>query len=352
MKFSAAVLTELGEPLELINNIEVPALQSGQVLVEMAYAGVCHSQLMEVKGKRGPDKYLPHLLGHEGTGMVVDTGPGVTGFKPGDRVVLGWIKGAGINAGGTQYRSPRGTLNAGPVTTFNTMAVVAENRCTKLPNTIGLREGILFGCALPTGMGMLNRHTQLSPNSTIAVYGLGGVGLAALIAATHAYRQKQCRWILALDVNPDKRSLALKLGASIALDPSDPTLPDHIRTNTKQNGVDFCIEAAGQCHTIEHAFSLLNKNGKLIFASHPPSGETIKLDPHELISGKRIEGSWGGQCTPTDILGDCDSSEIQADLQLLLSQDYPLANVNEALNDLATQQVTRAVIKLAQDHSV
>ena len=99
----ATVLYKLGAPLALLNDIPISPLQPGQVLVEMAYSGVCHSQLMEVRGKRGTDTYLPHLLGHEGSGVVKAVGEGVSKLKMGDRVVLGWIKGKGMDAGGTTY---------------------------------------------------------------------------------------------------------------------------------------------------------------------------------------------------------------------------------------------------------
>ena len=114
----AAVLNALNNPLSLRNDIELPKLRNGQVLVKLAYSGVCHSQLMEVRGKRGEDPYLPHLLGHEGSGVVIEVGPNVIKVKSGDAVVLGWIKGSGIDSGGVQYKCSDGILNGGGVTTF------------------------------------------------------------------------------------------------------------------------------------------------------------------------------------------------------------------------------------------
>ncbi len=102
MKTIAAILVETGKPLA-VEEIEIPALRPGQVLVELAYSGACHTQVLEARGHRGEDKWLPHLLGHEGTGTVVDAGPGVAKVKPGDRVVLGWIRGGGMEAGGAVY---------------------------------------------------------------------------------------------------------------------------------------------------------------------------------------------------------------------------------------------------------
>ena len=124
----AAVLQKLNTPLHIRSDIQLPKLRRGQVMVKLAYSGVCHSQLMEARGRRGEDAYLPHLLGHEGSGVVVETGPDVAKVQSGDRVVLGWIKGSGIEAGGVQYKCSDGILNGGGVTTFNDYAVVSENR--------------------------------------------------------------------------------------------------------------------------------------------------------------------------------------------------------------------------------
>ena len=113
----AAVLFQPNEPLRVVN-ITIPPLNPGQVLVEIAYSGVCHSQLLEVRGKRGPDRFLPHTLGHEGSGIVVEVGPGVAKVKPGDPVVLSWIKGNGADVGSTVYGSPEGPVNSGAISTF------------------------------------------------------------------------------------------------------------------------------------------------------------------------------------------------------------------------------------------
>src|SRR5689334_12876493 len=115
----AAVLFACGEPLRVVDAVQVPVPARGQVHVRLAYSGVCHSQLMEISGARGPDRYLPHLLGHEGSGKVIAIGEGVTKVVPGDSVVLGWIKGQGHDAPGAKYGLDGNVLNAGPVTTFN-----------------------------------------------------------------------------------------------------------------------------------------------------------------------------------------------------------------------------------------
>src|SRR3990167_9428307 len=153
--FRAAVLFNLKQPLEILE-VLTPKLLSGQVLVKIFFAGLCHSQLMEVMGERGHDEYLPHMLGHEGVGEVVDIGKNVEKVKPGDHVVLSWIKGKGANINSTQYRTSDGKeINAGAITTFSEYAIVSENRCVKLPAEIPFNIGALLGCAIPTGAGIL-----------------------------------------------------------------------------------------------------------------------------------------------------------------------------------------------------
>src|SRR6185437_1820887 len=132
MKTTAALLVQTGAPLVLAE-IEIPALKPGQVLVEVAYSGACGTQVMEWRGDKGEDKWVPHCLGHEGAGTVLEAGSAVTKMKAGDRVVLSWIKGSGIEAGGAVYAWGEKKVNAGGVTTFQRHAVVSENRLTLLP---------------------------------------------------------------------------------------------------------------------------------------------------------------------------------------------------------------------------
>ena len=116
----AAVLSEIGKPLQIIDKIKIPKLREGQVLVKIHYAGLCHSQLKEIAGERGEDRYIPHMLGHEGTGKVIEIGKKVKKVSVGDDVILTWIKGKGVNEGGSIYKTQAGKIiNAGPITTFS-----------------------------------------------------------------------------------------------------------------------------------------------------------------------------------------------------------------------------------------
>ena len=185
----AAILVAQRQPL-LIDTIELPQqLEVGQVLVEVKVSGICGSQLGEIDGVKGPDRFLPHLMGHEGFGKVLEVGAGVKHVQVGDSVVLHWRPGAGIQADPPIYRWRDQKLNAGWVTTFNRHAVVSENRCTKVPSDIDPEKAALFGCAITTGFGVVENNAKLKMGESVVVFGSGGVGLniiqaASLVSAT------------------------------------------------------------------------------------------------------------------------------------------------------------------------
>ena len=176
MKFRAAILQKHDAPLA-IDEIESLPLECGQVLVEIHRSGICGAQLNEIAGAKGPDRFLPHLLGHEGGGVVVEIGPGVTCVRPGDHVVLHWRKGAGIHAQPAKYRRGQQQINSGWVTTFSQYSVVSENRLTPIPKDIPFEIAALMGCAVTTALGLINNLARLKIGQSIAVFGCGGVGL-------------------------------------------------------------------------------------------------------------------------------------------------------------------------------
>ncbi len=342
----AAVLYTLGQPLVIEDGIDIPALKKGQVLVKMFYSGLCHSQLMEISGKRGADPYLPHMLGHEGTGEVVDVGEGVRKVKAGDRVILCWIKGDGLDGGGSTYNKGTRVINAGAITTFSEYTVVSENRCVVAPEGVPLDIGVLFGCAIPTGAGIMINTVQPKPGSSIAFVGLGGIGLSALLAV----RLFNCATVIAVDVEDSKLELARQLGATHTINSRDCDPLAAIREITGGVGVDYSVEAAGLSQTIELAFNAVRKGGgRCVFASHPKAGEKIQLDPHDLISGKRIEGSWGGATHPDRDFPLYAKHYLAGNfpLQLFMGKRYSLDAINQALDDLENRRVIRAIIDIA-----
>jgi len=347
MKFTGAVLVNINKPLQFIENIEIPKLKVGQLLVKVNYAGICHSQLMEQSGQRGEDKYLPHLLGHEGTGEVVDFGAGVNKLTCGDKVVLGWLKGGGLDAGGTVYDSPIGKINSGAVTTFSQLTVVSENRCYKLPSNISMQEGVLLGCALPTGMGIITNQIKPNKNTSIGIVGLGGIGMSALIGANC----HKCDLIVAIDTNDEKLRKAQGLGATHCINPLKQDVMSEVAKITKGKMLDYAVEAAGSCKTIENAFSLINyKTGHCIFASHPPAGQKIKLDPFELICGKKITGSWGGCSHPEQMNSFVSENKSKINFETFMPDLYSFENINQGMDYLAEQKILRAVLQM--DNSI
>jgi S-(hydroxymethyl)glutathione dehydrogenase/alcohol dehydrogenase len=343
IKIKAAVLTQLNMPLEILS-LDVPELLPGQVLVKIMYSGVCRSQLMEVQGDRGVDSWIPHLLGHEGSGVVVDIGPGVTKVTKGDDVILGWLKGDGMEAPGAKYLCNGRVINSGKVTTFSNYSIVSENRLTKKPKDLPFDLAVLFGCALPTGVGMVINQLRPDANHSVAIIGLGGIGLSSLIALKALNVKK----IVAIDVSSEKLEFAKIIGATHTINLTSPSSEEALRI-IQNEGLDGCIESAGSVKTIEMGFSLLNKkHGTLIFASHPAEGEKIQISPHELIGGKKIFGSWGGLMNP-----DMDTPKVhklikanKVGLKLFIPKKYSLENINQALSDLKCGTAFRPLIEM------
>ena len=344
MKTPAAILVELDRPLELVD-LEIPMLKPGQVLVEIAYSGVCHTQVMEARGQRGPDRFLPHCLGHEGSGVVRELGPNVSRVKPGDRVVLSWIKGNGGDVPGTQYLWNGRTVNSGGITTFSRFSVISENRLTHLDAELPDDLAALLGCAIPTGVGMVFNSAAVRAGQSVAIFGVGGIGLCALAAAAASGATP----LIAVDRQPDKLTIARELGAShlICVTEKDPV--EAIK-NICPGGVDIAIEATGRASVMQQSLeSVRSQGGTTVIAGNVPQGEFWQFDPRQLNQGKRILGTWGGDNVP-----DRDFPRYQRlllanklPLQCLLSRRYSLNNINDALNDLEAGLVPRPLIDMS-----
>ena len=206
----AAILVEHNHPLE-VHEIECPSeLDFGQVLVQVKYSGICGSQLGEISGLKGPDPYLPHLLGHEGSGVVQKIGPGVTTVKEGNHVVLHWRPSTGIQSPTPAYNWNGKKVNAGWVTTFNEYAVVSEDRVTMIPNDFDPEVGALMGCAVTTGLGVINNNAKVKIGESVVVWGAGGIGLNIIQGASlvSAYP------IIAIDLYDHKLNMSKQMGAT------------------------------------------------------------------------------------------------------------------------------------------
>jgi S-(hydroxymethyl)glutathione dehydrogenase/alcohol dehydrogenase len=347
VKTIAAVLEKINQPLK-IEELTIPDLKPGQVLVNIAYSGVCHTQLNEVKGLKGEDKFLPHTLGHEGSGVVEAIGPGIGKVKPGDKVVLTWIRGSGADVPSALYKRKDGSMvNSGAVSTFMTKSVISENRLVKIPDAMPLREATLLGCAIPTGVGIVINTAMLSKGDTIAIFGMGGVGLSALLAA----KLNQASIIIAIDILDHKLENALKFGATHAINAKKQAVLSEILRITDKGGVDCAIECAGKKESMEVAFQSVRDNGGLcVLAGNLPQGEHISLNPFDLIKGKRIIGSWGGETQPDRDIPTYVKYFLSGTLQLdrLITHSYSLGDVNQALDDLENGNIGRALIDMTQ----
>lgn len=341
-----AVLFEPGQPLRIIE-LSLPALRAGQVLVEIAYSGVCRSQLLEVRGGRGIDRFLPHALGHEGSGVVRRIGPGVSRVKPGDHVVLSWLKGPGVDAPGARYQAAEAVINSGPVATFMRHAVVAENRLTRIAAALDLRAAALLGCAIPTGAGAVFHTARLKAGASVAVFGCGGVGLSAIAAAGLAH----ARQIIAVDLNPVQLWRAQRAGATEVIDAGVRAPAAAIQAITDGQGVDCAIEAAGQARAMEQALSSVRDTGICVLAGNLGQGAQIAIDPFDLIRGKRIVGTWGGETRPERDIPRY-ARWLRAGLwplNAIVGRVYRLEEINDALDDLAVGRGGRGLVAMAPE---
>lgn len=342
----AAVLTAIDRPLSL-QKLKVPHPNSGQVLVRIMWSALCHSQLNEIRGRKGPDAFLPHTLGHEGSGIVLATGDGVSKVSTGDHVTLTWIAGDGLDAGPTLYDGPNGTINSGPISTFLRTAAISENRVVRIDRDMPLREAALFGCAIPTGLGMVRHDAAVQPGESIAIFGVGGIGLAALVGA----KIQDAAIIIAIDRSEEKLERAKRLGATHTINGDDQDAVAAIQKIVEPKGLDVAIEAVGATAVMEQAFKAIRANGRTVIAGNPPSGDVISLDPMDLIKGKSLMGTSGGGCKP-----ESETSEFQdlyrcgkLPLEEMITHEYPLEMINQAFGDLERGRVGRALINMAKD---
>ena len=328
--FRAAVLVDTNKPLEILE-LEFPKLVEGQILVQNRYSGICRSQLMEVSGQRGKDPWIPHLLGHEGYGLVKEVGPAVIKVIPGDKVIVSWIDGIGIKSKNPIFNSVNGReINSGPATTFSEYSVVSENKVYIAPS--GFSEEFIpqFGCALLTGGGMVLSNLQTIDNDrsqSTLVLGFGGVGTAAALML----KSMQHSEVVIIEESDSRREAAKKLGFNRVFS----NLLEYKKTNPSDL-FDYCFEAAGSVESIQEGFASIKDNGILVFASHPRNGDLITLDPHELIRGKTIKGTWGGNFPPDQAITEIGNRLIKLDIDInsMLGPKFTLDKVNQGLSYL------------------
>jgi len=341
----AAILTELNKPLTVADIALPQQLSFGQVLVKIFYSGICGAQLNEIEGAKGPDKFLPHLLGHEASGVVEDIGPGVRTVVRGDHVVLHWRQGRGVQSETPIYDWQGRKVNAGWVTTFNEKAIVSENRVTVIPKDFDLRLAPLFGCAVTTAMGVINNDAQVKIGQSVVVFGVGGVGLnivqaAGLVAANP---------IVAIDLVDEKLAMAKRFGATHTINAkNNQQIAEQIKAIVGAQGADVVIDTTGSGRVIESAYELTHADGRTILVGVPRKGDNISIYSLPLHFKKILKGSHGGSSDPSvDIpryIALCKAGKMT--LQGLVTDEFPLEKINQALDKVRSGQSGRVIIKM------
>jgi S-(hydroxymethyl)glutathione dehydrogenase/alcohol dehydrogenase len=337
----AAILVKQNAPLE-VAEVEIPKLTAGQVLVKIEYSSICGKQLDEISGKRGKDPFLPHLLGHEGAGIVVDVGPGVMKVKKGDPVVLHWMKGSGINSATPKFMRNGSIINAGWVTTFSEYTIASENRVTPIPNDVNLDVIPLLGCAVTTGLGIVFNNAALKPGQSIAVFGIGGVGLNVLqgAALVNAYP------IAAIDIQDHKLIQARDFGSTHTVNSSQTSVDSLLMELTQGLGFDVCVDTTGITDVFQMAYNTTSNTGKVIMAGVLHHQNPISIDAFPLHFGRQIIGSHGGNTKPeVDIpryIQLYKRGKLKLDEQI--THRYPLDDINEAINTVRKGQAGKCLI--------
>lgn len=341
MRTQAAILVDIDRLV--IDEITLPPPKPGQVLVEIKYSGVCHTQLLEVRGHRGKDTYLPHCLGHEGSGIVLEVGERVEKVKEGDAVILSWIKGSGANVAGSTFEWNGQKVNAGAITTFSRHSIISENRLTPIKKEFPLKEASLIGCAIPTGLGVVFNTAKPRAGESLAVFGCGGIGLCAIKGAAIA----GCVPIFAIDINPAKLAAAKLMGATHLIDASKE---DPVEAIQKICPLDFAIEASGNPSVMNQALKAVRpQGGAAVIIGNVRQGQHLTLDPKELNQGKRLLGTWGGDNLP-DIHYPRYCNLIhygQLNPKPLLGNTYSLSHIEQALLDLEQGLALRPILDMS-----
>lgn len=341
----AAILVETGKPLVLANLQMPETLSFGQVHVKLLYSGICGAQLNEIAGAKGPDKFLPHLLGHEGSGVVVAIGPGVKTVKPGDHVVLHWRPSSGIQSEPPKYNWNGQPVNAGWVTTFNDEAIISENRLTVIPDSFDAKLAPLFGCAVTTAVGVVNNDAELKIGQSILIFGIGGVGLNIAQSA----RMVSAYPIIGVDIVDSKIEMAKHWGVDYAFNSLKQTaLKEEILALTGSNGVDVVVDTTGNPRVIELAYELTHPDGKTILVGVPKKGDNVSLYTLPLHFKKVLKGSHGGNAVPDIEIPRLVRLIEQGRMALdgMFTHEFSLEQINEAIEALKTGEAGRVLVRM------
>lgn len=378
MRIQSAILNEVGLPSPYaeskplaIEEVELEGPGPGEVLVRVAFAGLCHSDLSVANGSR--PRPVPMALGHEASGIVAEVGVGVDSFAPGDHVVFSYvpmcggcvfclsgrgalcIRGAAANTAGTLLSGARRLrrLDGTPinhhlgVSAFSEFTVVAEQSLVTVDPALPLDVAALFGCAVLTGVGSIVNTAGVVPGAGVAIFGLGGVGLSAVLgaAATGAHP------LIAIDVVADKLELARGIGASHTIDASNVDPVEAIR-NLTDGGAAFVFESVGNDQVLAQAYAATGRGGTTVAIGLPAPDRSFSVPAVTLVADERVvKGSYMGSAVPRrdvpSYVGLYQAGKLPVDR--LLSARVGLDELNVALDKLAAGSVVRQLVEMRHD---
>ncbi len=371
MKMRAAVAWEPDQPLQ-IEQVDLAAPRAGEVLIRLAATGVCHTDAFTLSGA-DPEGAFPCVLGHEGAGVVVECGPGVTLVQPDDHVIPLYIPECGncvychsdktnlcqsiAKTVWTGYM-PDGTrrLSCGGkplfhymgTSTFADYTIVPEIALAKVNRAAPLDKVCLLGCGITTGIGAVRNTAQVQPGTTVAVFGLGGIGLSVIQGAVMA----QAARIIAVDINPDKFALARDLGATDCLNPQDVSVPvQEAIVELTDGGVDYSFECIGNVEVMRAALECTHLGwGVSVIIGVAGAGHEIQTRPFQLVTGRTWKGSaFGGVKGRSQLPGYVDQY-LAGDIELdkMVTHTMPLEDINQAFDLMHAGQSIRSVVLLQE----
>ena len=367
MKSRAAVAFAAGKPLEIVE-IDVAPPKAGEVLVKITHTGVCHTDAFTLSGD-DPEGIFPAVLGHEGGGIVVEVGEGVTTLQPGDHVIplytaecgkckfclsgktnlcqaVRATQGKGLMPDGSSRFSYQGQpiYHYMGTSTFSEYTVVPEISLAKIDAQAPLEKVCLLGCGVTTGIGAVHNTAKVEPGATVAVFGLGGIGLAVIQGAVQA---KAAR-ILAIDTNSTKFELARELGATDVINPKehDQPIQDVIVAMT-DGGVDYSFECIGNVDVMRAALECCHKGwGESIIIGVAGAGKEIRTRPFQLVTGRVWRGSAFGGVKGRSQLPGMVQQAMRGEIRLdpFITHTLPLERINEAFELMHEGKSIRTVI--------
>lgn len=368
MKISAAICVAPGRPLE-VDTVDLDGPRTGECLVRLVATGVCHTDAYTMSG-RDPSGLFPAVLGHEGAGVVEEVGPGVTGLAPGDHVIPLYIpecrncrfclsgrtnlcsallatQGKGLMPDGTSRLSHRGRMlhHYMGTSTFAEYTVVPEIALAKIRPDAPLDRVCLLGCGVTTGVGAVLNTARVPAGATVAVLGLGGIGVSVVQGAVMAGAER----IIGVDVNPRKFDLARRLGATDCVDATQVADVADAIIDMTDGGVDFSFECVGNVDLMGQALRCTHKGwGQSIVIGVAGAGEEIHARPFLLVTGRSWRGTaFGGVRGRTELpryVGWYMSGRIRVDE--LVTHTMPLADINRAFDLMRAGESIRSVIRL------